>query len=169
MTESRMEAMGEQEQRDAVPTPEAEREFEARVVPYSSVVGSSVMLYDPKGPAIGQLALLCFGGKEDQEYWAQRLTRALNNGAKAEKAIAHMLSRGLLKTSREMPEGQGGPVRSQVVPVDVRGFVRGLDKRNQGGNHGAAIRRDEKAPYGGANGAGALPNVRGQAGGASME
>lgn len=120
-------------------------EFKARVVPYSSMVGSSIMVCAPDdGPVIGQVALLCFGDRSEQEYWASRLTRALNNGAKAEKAIAHFIKRGMIKTSREMPEGEGGAPRARKAPVDVREFVKSLDGENQGAHDGTSIRRDEK-------------------------
>lgn len=149
MTESAMEAMALQEDRDHEPRlmPDARDaiEFKARKVPYSSVVGSSIMLTaGDAGPVIGQLALLCFG--DDQRYWADRITRALNNGAKAEKAIAHFFARGMIKSSREMPEGQGGPPRASKAPVDVREFVKSLDRMPGGEDHGAAIRREQKTP-----------------------
>lgn len=146
MTESAMEAMAVQEDSDLAQESDDPRdkiEFEARLVPWSGVVGNSVILAQPGGPVIGQLALLCFGERADQEYWANRITRALNNGAKAEKAIAHFIKRGMIKTAGEMPAGKGGPPRTTRAPVDIREFVKGLDKPNAGGNHGAAIRGDQ--------------------------
>lgn len=109
MTESKMQAMADQERADQGTTPTPEVEFTARAVPYSSVVGSSIMLQDPTGKVIGQLALLSFGGlRTEAEYWAMRLTRALNNGAKAERAIANLLARGLLKVDRSAAGGKDG-------------------------------------------------------------
>lgn len=106
MTESKMQAMADQEEADQGTTPAPEVEFTARAVPYSSVVGSSIMLQDPTGKVIGQLALLSFG--EEAKSWATRLTRALNNGAKAERAIANLLARGVLNVDRSAAGGKDG-------------------------------------------------------------
>lgn len=143
-------------------------EFDARVVPYSSVVGSSIMLTDKAGVVIGQVALLSFGDKDAQEYWAKRIARALNNGAKAERAIEQFMKRGLIKTMGECEEGKGGAVRSKKGPVDLNAFVKSLDAGTGEANNELAIRRHERAADGQTDGAHAVPDVQAQEGSASV-
>lgn len=61
------------------------KQIKAKVVPYSSVVGSSVMLLDEKGRCIGQVAFLCHSdelrGREVQGWLAETISLAIN-GAK---------------------------------------------------------------------------------------
>jgi hypothetical protein len=79
---------------------------------------------------------------------AARLARALNNGAKAEAAIARFVKYGMIKTAGELPVGRGGPPRASKPAVDLRAFVKSLDVKPGGGDDGAAIRRDKESPHG---------------------
>ena len=51
----------------------------ARIVPWSSIVGQSVMLLDEHGKAIGQLAVLGTGSKESAAAVAQQIVDAFDD------------------------------------------------------------------------------------------
>ena len=51
----------------------------AKLVPYSSIVGSSVLLLDDNGKSIGLLAVLNAGGKEQSVEVAQAVVDAFDN------------------------------------------------------------------------------------------
>lgn len=74
--------------------------LEARAVPYSSVVGSSIMLLDPgTGRQVATMALLNVQSENhrgDSEKLAERVARAINNGFQAELLIAEMKRQGKL-------------------------------------------------------------------------
>jgi hypothetical protein len=76
--------------------------LEARVVPYSSVVGSSIALHDPEtGRIVASMPLLNVSAlpgqhRDASEKLAGRVARALNNGFRAELVIAEMKRQGKL-------------------------------------------------------------------------
>lgn len=132
MTESRM--VNGDESGDALP-PQAtpEPNFYARAIPYAMGTSGVLITDGPDGRVIGSLAMVMgFGQKHDRatfEYWAARLTRALNNGYKAEQAIARLLRQG----------GEG--------KINARAFAQGLDRRQTGGKDGIAIRGDKESSH----------------------
>ncbi|WP_347837736.1 hypothetical protein [uncultured Planktomarina sp.] len=65
----------------------------AGVVPYSSVVGSSVMLLNAAGACVGQLGIVGVGDQAAQEAVAQRVADAINAEAVTtnSKAVADVL------------------------------------------------------------------------------
>lgn len=56
--------------------------IKAEIVPYSGVVGSSVMLLAPEGHYLGMIAFMCqsdeLRGKEVQEWLARVISDAIN-------------------------------------------------------------------------------------------
>jgi hypothetical protein len=103
----------------------------ARVVPFSSVVGSSVTLHDPETErVIGQLGILCVGG-DTPEDWRQRSILVAEDTAK--RINCHD---DLITAITEADEG----IREAVRIMDLMG--RGGDARNlalHGNNLRAAL------------------------------
>jgi hypothetical protein len=66
----------------------------AKLVPYSSIVGSSVLLLDESGKSIGQLAVLNAGGKEQSVEVAQAVVDAFDNLRRHQAVVEnlHILS-----------------------------------------------------------------------------
>lgn len=66
----------------------------ARIVPYSSIVGSSVLLLDENGKAIGQLAVINAGGKEQSIEVAQAVVDAFDSLRRHQAVVEnlHILS-----------------------------------------------------------------------------
>ncbi len=70
----------------------------AKVVPWSSVVGSSVTLHDDTGKTIGQLAILGAGGRSESEALAAHVVEMVDN-LNRHRALAENLH--LLSTSNQ--------------------------------------------------------------------
>lgn len=91
-------------------------------VAYSSVVGAGVMLCNPDGAVIVQLALLnCHGGRAEQEAIRDRIVAAINNG-QAEGRVEHknggtydVLPEALFQVSKQGGLGEPGPGKVRLV------------------------------------------------------
>lgn len=73
---------------------------EAKLVPYSSIVGRSIMLLDSNGRSVGQLAVL--GAGDDTDAIAQEVAAAINSRDDLDrhKAVTENLHR--LSTSNKI-------------------------------------------------------------------
>lgn len=128
MTESRM-VSADEAAFDAPAVAQPEPDFHARVMESSR---SIFITAGAGGIGIGSLLLQDFGIPGAVDYWKARLARALNNGRKVEQMQTRMLIRGQ-------------PVKSSAPKIDVREFVKTLDKRTHGGKDGASIRGEQKS------------------------
>ena len=62
----------------------------AKLVPWSSVVGQSVMLLDDAGKAIGQLAILNAGSKERAQEIGQQLVDLFDDLDRHKAVVANL-------------------------------------------------------------------------------
>lgn len=62
----------------------------AKLVPHSSVVGSSVMLMDNAGKVIGQLAVLNAGGKDASIALGQQIVDIIENVPRHEAVVENL-------------------------------------------------------------------------------